>query len=380
LVYLILWLVVPEARTTTERLEMRGEPVTVSNIEKNIKDEMHDINDRVKDFATKARSTFVKEKDEFKSRHGDQIRNGFGDMGRVFLRIFLVFLGFIILFMGIALSVVYLSILFKFPVIAVMDHAGMHSFPLYSIIDRIFNSDADIRTFVTGMMILFGIPLIMMLWGGIRLIFNLPRVKYLAGLAGFIWVCALIITLVFGFKVANSFSKTGEFARQVPLEIDRADTLYVKSNGTLPLDKGWERSGMFYFDEARIAVMNDNQVIYGIPLLKFKLSSDSTGHINVVTMSRGTSTMNAMETAERVDYKWEQHGDSLYISDNFTLGNEEKWRMQKTKVELLLSEGTCVSIDKNVYPLMGYHKNISRHDRDPIGTLYIMSNEGLVKR
>jgi len=41
LVYIILWIVVPKAVTTTQRLEMKGEEVTVKNIEKFLKDEMN---------------------------------------------------------------------------------------------------------------------------------------------------------------------------------------------------------------------------------------------------------------------------------------------------------------------------------------------------
>ena len=35
--YIILWIILPEARTLTDRLQMQGEPVTLSNIESNIK-------------------------------------------------------------------------------------------------------------------------------------------------------------------------------------------------------------------------------------------------------------------------------------------------------------------------------------------------------
>lgn len=37
LVYIILWIVIPEARTTAEKLEMTGEPVTAENIGKSFK-------------------------------------------------------------------------------------------------------------------------------------------------------------------------------------------------------------------------------------------------------------------------------------------------------------------------------------------------------
>ena len=378
LVYLILWIAVPEARTTAEKLEMRGEPVNLSNLEKSIGDEAGQIKEKLHDFTAKAKESFSARKADFKSRQKPRVMDGLSEVGQFFLRLLVIFCGIIILFFGIILTVAYLSILFRFPVIAVMDQAGLQAFPLYDLTERIFDTDTDLRAFSTGMMVLIGIPLLMMLWAGIRLIFGIPRAKTIAAIAGMIWICAFVITLIFGFKVANSFRGTGEFARQVPLKIMSADTLYVTTDGNLPLGKGWERSGMFFFPEARMAIMNDTQVLYGIPLLKFKISSDSTGHINVATQARGTTTMDAMETAERVDYKWQQKGDTLILSDNFTLPVDEKWRMQKTRVEVMVPEGTTVKIEKKVYPIMGYHKNFSRHDR--IGTLYIMSNEGLVKR
>ena len=43
LIYIILWIVVPEARTTAQKLEMRGDPVNASNIGKFVKDEFDNV-------------------------------------------------------------------------------------------------------------------------------------------------------------------------------------------------------------------------------------------------------------------------------------------------------------------------------------------------
>jgi phage shock protein PspC (stress-responsive transcriptional regulator) len=43
LVYLILWIVVPEARTTAQKLEMRGDTVNASNIGRFVKDEFESV-------------------------------------------------------------------------------------------------------------------------------------------------------------------------------------------------------------------------------------------------------------------------------------------------------------------------------------------------
>ena len=43
LVYIVLWIAVPKAKTTAQRLEMKGKEATVSNIEKSIKEEMNEV-------------------------------------------------------------------------------------------------------------------------------------------------------------------------------------------------------------------------------------------------------------------------------------------------------------------------------------------------
>jgi phage shock protein PspC (stress-responsive transcriptional regulator) len=43
LVYLILWIVMPEAQTTAQKLEMRGEAVTIDNIKDFFRDEFEQV-------------------------------------------------------------------------------------------------------------------------------------------------------------------------------------------------------------------------------------------------------------------------------------------------------------------------------------------------
>jgi phage shock protein PspC (stress-responsive transcriptional regulator) len=377
LLYLILWMVVPEARTTAERLEMRGKPVNISNIEKSLGEEVNHLKDKLNDMTSKARYSYRKKKEEFDRTHRDQFLDSIGDIGRVFLRIFLIIAGTIILLLGIALTIAYLSIVFRFPMITLMDHAGVHTFPLYPVIDRIFDNDADLRTFATGLMVLAGLPLLMMLWGGIRLIFNLARTKFVSGLAGIIWLCALVITLVFGFKVANSFHYQGNFSKESILEITKPDTLQLVTIRNLPQTPAWNHSDMIEIPEWRLAVSEDANVFYCIPELKIKPSSDSTARLIVTTSARGPFSREAAEKAENINYKWHLKSDTLYLSDSFILSKEEKWRKQETMLQLYLPVGTVFHIDKNMSPILGYHKNYSRHDM--IGTMFIMTKEGLVR-
>jgi len=53
LVYLVLWVVLPEARSLTDRMQMQGEPVTLSNIESNIKKNLNEDPDKEESAFTK---------------------------------------------------------------------------------------------------------------------------------------------------------------------------------------------------------------------------------------------------------------------------------------------------------------------------------------
>jgi phage shock protein PspC (stress-responsive transcriptional regulator) len=60
LLYIILWIVIPRARTTAEKLEMRGERVNLSNIEKSIKEDIQDIKNNLRNISEETRDAFKK--------------------------------------------------------------------------------------------------------------------------------------------------------------------------------------------------------------------------------------------------------------------------------------------------------------------------------
>lgn len=49
--YILLWAIVPEAATTSDKLSMRGEPATVSNIAKTVEEEILELRDKINDLS-----------------------------------------------------------------------------------------------------------------------------------------------------------------------------------------------------------------------------------------------------------------------------------------------------------------------------------------
>jgi lipopolysaccharide export LptBFGC system permease protein LptF len=48
LVYLILYIVIPEAKTTAQKIEMKGHPVNIHNIKESVKKEFDDVRKNMK--------------------------------------------------------------------------------------------------------------------------------------------------------------------------------------------------------------------------------------------------------------------------------------------------------------------------------------------
>jgi phage shock protein PspC (stress-responsive transcriptional regulator) len=49
LTYIVLWAIIPEAKTVSERLEMMGEPTNVNNIARMVKEELEELGDKLQD-------------------------------------------------------------------------------------------------------------------------------------------------------------------------------------------------------------------------------------------------------------------------------------------------------------------------------------------
>ena len=88
-VYIVLWVLVPEAITTTQKLEMRGEPINISNIERKVKEGIDDISSKI--------SNIDHQKIVSTAKSGaEKIGSTFEEIFKTIFKIFAIFVGAII--------------------------------------------------------------------------------------------------------------------------------------------------------------------------------------------------------------------------------------------------------------------------------------------
>ena len=195
LFYFLCWIIIPEARTAAQRLEMVGEDVTIDNIEKKVREEAGKVKDRVDGYV---RSNRVHE-------NVRNAGNGFVEFIRVVVKVFFAFIAGTI---GLAAFVTLIGLIFALLVLWTgnlhfIEGAWPHDFmPLQQALMN--PSSATWMTF--GLILAIGIPFIAIF----RLLFgralNMKRTAAWEIWVGFIvWFIGLGLCIFSGLHLLSSF-------------------------------------------------------------------------------------------------------------------------------------------------------------------------------
>ena len=115
LLYIILWIIIPIAKTTADKLMMRGERVTISNIEKNVREEFEEVKKNIQHTSGEIKDR-IKSKDY--SGFAGFLRRFFEGLGEVLGFIFKAVIKIIALFFIIIGLMVFIACLLAFMAVA----------------------------------------------------------------------------------------------------------------------------------------------------------------------------------------------------------------------------------------------------------------------
>ncbi|MFW5705706.1 MAG: PspC domain-containing protein, partial [Bacteroidota bacterium] len=167
--YIILWLLMPQAITTAEKLEMRGEPVNISNIERSFRDEYANVKDKFNGFADGARESFKKK--SAGSRTGlDNLIEFTGSLLRVALRVLIVILGIFLILSALSFIAMFVAGITGLSSFSFFDGGDLVVFSLPVFLDMIFSNSLMGALAVLSVVLIFGIPLIAIIYLGFRLL------------------------------------------------------------------------------------------------------------------------------------------------------------------------------------------------------------------
>jgi phage shock protein PspC (stress-responsive transcriptional regulator) len=347
LIYILLWILVPAAETTSDKLKMTRKPINISNIEKKFKEGYDNVADKVKDA----------DYDKYKQNAKKGASGFFNVLGSILLTIFKIF----VKFFGILLIIIALSTLISL-VVGLFTTGTMGvvwgDTELMDYITLVDTTNTPLWLLSIVTLFALGIPFFVLFIIGLKLLINnLKSIGWPAKIILFIvWIFSIVAIGILGLRAATEQAYSGEQVSENILPVRAGDTLQLKMNSENPYSFYTKRSGNF-----KIAYNdNDEKLLYSNDVrLIVRSTTDSIGKIHVEKKAEGSSFASAKERAEAIDYNYSIENNALILDGYLTTGIDNKYREQEVEVVVYLPEGSILIADENTY---SFHRNYARFD------------------
>lgn len=344
LAYLVLWIVLPEAKTPYEKMEMRGEKVDVNSIRQNVREGMGNTKERMKEWGeevkqsaqnlgNKAREFSNTRGREWATEVGETARKSGSGIGHAVGVVFKAFFLFIFGTIAFALFVGMIALLF----------GGIAWWPINNYL---WTSNWQ-QIYAWGTLIFFLlVPLIALITWVIRRVMNArSRSGYLGWTFGALWTIGWISVIL----LANSIFRDLSVAESVDESIevvqpanDRMIVAVTEPELEYTGNFGWINDGGEGWD-----LSNDTLKLSWV---RFSVdrSIDDKYHVVVRRYANGRTREDAANRAEKIVYSVRSYDDILDVSNGFAIGKESKYRAQHVEIEIKVPVGKKIRFDRSI--------------------------------
>lgn len=343
--YIILWIIMPLAKTRQQRMEMRGEPINVDNIEKNIKKEYQEVK---KSFNKIKNSKEVENmRNAFKKKSVSQTSSSFFSfLGEIISTFFNVLGRFLTLVFGIVFSLVGVICIIAITFSLLFGHDIMlFDFDFFN--HNILPTDNTLFTnrwfFYTASCLLIFIPLIALLMGGIRLLFKTRISNKGVNISIFlVWIISLFVVIMGTTSTGRYFNVEAQKVDEFKLKEFKGNTLYVKVK---ELDKEMLGDKKVSFENWKLYKNNNTISLLIKPDINIYRGQEKDFSIKLIKESRGLDQEDAYESATKIKYFWEQQDSVLFIDPYYIIDKDTKFRFQDLDIIIKAPQGKKVDID-----------------------------------
>ena len=328
LAYIILWIVLPEARSEYEKMEMRGEKVDVNTIRQNVKDRAETFGQEVKEsaqrlgakakeFAETRGKTFASEV----AQTARPIGSGIGHAISVLFKAFFLFIAGTIAF-GLFVGLLAL----------ILGGVGIMPFKNF-LLDGFWEN-----LLAWGTLLLFlGVPLIAIItWLVRRMMKVKSQTSYLGWTFGGLWVLGWICVT---FLVASIMRDVRNFERvEQPMQISQPQ------NGKMIVTVNEPEirfSGNYLWFDSRERGWDLSEDTLKMSNIKLRIlkSEDSLYHVNIYKYSAGKNRSDAEERAGKILFNTSYQDSVLNMGSGIAIGRDSKFRGQQVVMQIQVPVG-----------------------------------------
>jgi phage shock protein PspC (stress-responsive transcriptional regulator) len=333
-VYIVLWLVLPEAKTTADKLEMRGEKVDINSIKNTIQTDMEGFGKRAQTWS----SSFDKYKKPASEKGTKETSNSTAEgagsepaqpkgclyfAGRTITILFKAFVYFVLGVITISL----LAALFGVGIVA----TGL--LPLR----RFILEDGAHNWYAYAIIVFFiWVPVIGIVTAIIRKIAGIKKANvWVRGGFWSLWALSWIFIPLFFATLTKSFSKQNDPQEQV-YKLANAKVNYLEVSAQPKLkyyNHTWLKIEPFtsYLDQ-------DTAYVRNLRIRIVKAASDSF-EVKYVRISNGKTLQEAERLASLINFDLQQKDSSLLLDKGIAINKTDKFRNQHVIMTLAVPVG-----------------------------------------
>ena len=331
-VYIVLWLVLPEARTSADKLEMMGEKVDINSIKNAIQTDLEGFGKRAKTWGTSFDKKQASNTENTNTTGANNTNSGAGGLdqrkgcfyffGRTITILMKAFVYFI-------LGIITISIL------AALFGVGVATTGLLPLKKFILEDGLQSWAFIGTILFFIWVPVIGIVTAIIRKIAGFKnsniwvRSSFIA-----LWVLGWVCLFYFISSVGNSFSKHNQpNEKSISLVNPAVDYLEVTA---APKMKYYEQR---WFNIEPFQFLNDDTVRVRNLKIRIVQSKTDSFDIKYVTMSNGKSISEANLLAEKINFSVMQQDSSLFLDRGIAITKKDKFRNQHVIMTIAVPVG-----------------------------------------
>ena len=333
-VYIVLWLVLPEARTSADKLEMMGEKVDINSIKNAIQTDLEGFGKRAKTWGTSfdkkqatsagnSNATGASTNNTNNDAGGLDQRKGclhfFGRTITILMKAFVYFI----------LGIITVSVL------AALFGVGVATTGLLPLKKFILEDGLQSWAFIGTILFFIWVPVIGIVTAIIRKIAGFKksniwvRSSFIA-----LWVLGWVCIFYFFSSLGNSFSKHNQpIEKSIALVNPAVEYLEVTAS---PRMKYYEQR---WFNIEPFQVYNDDTVRVRNLKIRIVQSKTDSFDIKYVTMSNGKSISEANLLAEKINFSVLQQDSTLFLDRGIAITNKDKFRNQHVIMTIAVPVG-----------------------------------------
>ncbi len=361
IVYIILWIVIPEAFTTSEKLEMKGEKVDMNSIKNSVMEEMKGVGKKAEKFGSEA-SAVINEKAKTVAADVQNFsRRSRGGLGNVIAMIAKIFAYFII---GCVC----------FGLVMALFGLGVFSIGVFPLKDYILKGGWQ-NVFAWGTLILFiAVPIIGIITWLIRRIAKMRSNSRILSLTfGSLWTLGWICIILLISSIVRDFKSPSRLDEQnITLSNPQVNKLVVTSSSPTAAKKYYGRNWI-RFEPFENIIDEDTAYVRNIYVEIVKATNDSF-RVTMKKAARGNTRTEANNLANLIQFNVEQKDTLLQLEKGIAINKVDKFRNQAVIITVYVPVGKQIRINSRTIGSQVHFGN-SNWDRDWDNDYYDWNNE-----